>query len=159
MYKNIFQLAWITTDVDRAVEVFREEQGIESIGVFKGFELPVANSEPLVIDVGLCYVGDMQFEIIQPVSGPADLYSRHLPANGEFSLQYHHMCSVLDSAEEYDRVLENYRKRGVTIEVEGGFGEGGRFFYADTRNTVDHYQEYVLLDEATNEFMATLPRN
>ncbi|MGM7666721.1 hypothetical protein [Microbacterium sp. A93] len=159
MYKNIFQQAWVTTDLDRAVEVFREEQGIGSIAVFKDFGLPVADSEPLVIDVGLCYVGDLQFEIIQPVSGPADLYRRHLPDSGDFALKYHHMCSVLDSAEEYGRVLEDYRRRGVTIEVEGGFGDGGRFFYADTRDAVDHYQEYVLLDEATNEFMASLPRN
>lgn len=159
MYKNICQLAWVTTDVDRAVEVFKNEQGIDDIGVYKNFELQVAEGPPLIIDVGLCYVGDLQFEIIQPVSGPTQLYSRYLPSHGEFALKFHHICSELSSLEEYDRVLENYRQSGVTIEVDGQLSGGGLFFYADTRSTVDHYQEYVLLDDEAKAFLASLPRN
>lgn len=50
------------------------------------------------------------------------------------------------TAEEYERVLEDYRKRGISIEVDGQLGGGGRFFYADTPDSVDHDQDYVLLD-------------
>ncbi|MBH0119948.1 VOC family protein [Rhodococcus sp. CX] len=154
------QLAWVTTDVHRAVKVFQEEQGVASIEVFEGFTLSTVGGGEVVIDVALAYVGDMQFEIIQPVSGEVDLYRRHLPVDrSEFALRFHHMCSSFDTLDEYERALADYRARGVTVEVDGGFGEGGRFFYADTRNQVDHYQEYVYLDEATKQFLNTLPRN
>lgn len=159
MYKNISQLAWVTTDLERAVDVFKEEQGIKDIGIYENFELEVKDGPALIIDVGLCYVGALQFEIIQPVSGPTELYTRHLPTNGEFALKYHHVCSELKSMEEYERVLEDYRNRAVPIEVDGLLSGGGRFFYADTRDIVDHYQEYVLLDDEAKEFLATLPRN
>ncbi|MEE2034933.1 VOC family protein [Rhodococcus chondri] len=160
MFKNIMQLAWVTTDVRQAVKQFQEGQGIENIAIFDGFTLSTAEGGEVVIDVALAYVGDMQFEIIQPVSGEVDLYRRHLPADPtEYALRFHHICSRLDSIEEYEQVLSDYRKRGVTVEVDGSFGEGGRFFYADTRGLVDHYQEYVYRDDATKEFLNTLPRN
>lgn len=154
------QLAWVTTDVRRAVKVFQQEQGVENIEIFDGFTLATAGGGEVVIDVALAYVGDMQFEVIQPVSGEVDLYRRHLPDDpSEFALRFHHMCSSFDTVDEYERVLADYRARGVTIEVDGSFGEGGRFFYADTRGQVDHYQEYVYLDDATKEFLGSLPRN
>ena len=157
MYKNTFQVAWITTDVDRAAQVFKDEQGID-LAVFKGFSLDTYGGDPLVIDVALGYVGDLQFEVIEPVSGPNALYTRHLPASGEYTLKFHHLCNRFDTVEEYEKVLADYRRREVPIEVDGSFGESGRFFYADTRSSLGVYQEYALLDKDTS-FLESLPRN
>lgn len=157
MYKNTFQVAWITNDVERATKVFKEEQGID-LTVVRGFSLDVYDSEPLVIDVALGYVGDLQFEVIEPVSGPTDLYTRHLPASGEYTLKFHHLCNRFDTVEEYEKVLVADRERGITIEVDGSFGESGRFSYADTRDTLGVYQEYVVLDSDMS-FLDSLPRN
>ena len=157
MYKNTFQVAWITNDVERAARVFKEEQGID-LAVIPGFSLEVFGGEPLVIDVALGYVGDLQFEVIEPVSGPTNLYTRHLPASGEYVLKYHHLCNRIDSVAEYEELLASYRNRGVTIEVDGSFGDSGRYFYADTRDSLGVYQEYAHLDSNT-DFLDSLPRN
>ncbi|GAA3966024.1 VOC family protein [Gordonia caeni] len=157
MYKNTFQVAWITNDVERAARVFKEEQGVD-LAVFRGFSLDVFDGDPLVIDVALGYVADVQFEIIEPVSGPTDLYTRHLPASGEYVLKFHHLCNRFDTVDEYEKALAADRERGVTIAVDGSFGESGRFAYADTRDTLGVYQEYVVLDSDMS-FLDSLPRN
>lgn len=157
MYKNTFQVAWITNDVERAARVFKEEQGVD-LAVFRGFSLDVFDGDPLVIDVALGYVADVQFEIIEPVSGPTDLYTRHLPASGEYVLKFHHLCNRFDTVDEYENALAADRERGVAIEVDGSFGESGRFAYADTRDTLGVYQEYVVLDSDMS-FLDSLPRN
>ena len=36
---------------------------------------------------------------------------------------------------------------------------GTRFFYADTYDLLGHFQRYLLIDDATKEWLAILPRN
>lgn len=157
MYKNTFQVAWVTNDVERAAKTFKEEQGVE-LAIFRGFSLDVFDSDPLVIDVALGYVGDVQFEVIEPVSGPIALYTRHLPASGEYTMKFHHLCNRFDTVEELEKAVAADQERGVTIEVNGSFGESGRFAYADTRDTLGVYQEYAVLDSDMS-FLDSLPRN
>ncbi len=159
MYQNVFQTAWVTNDLARAADVFREQHGVNNIGIYRDFALSVFDQPDLVIDVALFYVGDLQFEVIEPVSGPDDLYRRYLPAEQGFLLKHHHFGNVVDNREKYDALLADFRSRGVPIDVDGSFGDSGRFFYADTRDSVDHYQEFVLLDAATEEFLQSIPRN
>jgi hypothetical protein len=93
------------------------------------------------------------------VSGEVDVYRALLPERSDqFVLRSHHIASQLDSADEYDAVMAGYRQRGHRIALEASFGET-RFFYADTYDMLGHFQEYLLIDDATKEWLTTLPRN
>lgn len=156
MFKNVFQIAYVTTDLERAIAVFRDQQGVAEIAVFEDFTLDVAGGRDAVINVGLAYVGDVQLEIIEPVTGEVDLYRTWLP--DEFAVRHHHFCHRLDSVAELEAVQGGYEQSGVTIPLAASLGET-RLFYADTTSLLDHYQEYAWIAPESEEFMASLPRN
>ena len=156
MFKNVFQIAYVTTDLERAIAVFRDQQGVAEIAVFEDFTLDVAGGRDAVINVGLAYVGDVQLEIIEPVTGDVDLYRTWLP--DEFAVRHHHFCHRLDSVAELEAVQGRYEQSGVTIPLAASLGET-RLFYADTTSLLDHYQEYAWIAPESEEFMASLPRN
>jgi catechol 2,3-dioxygenase-like lactoylglutathione lyase family enzyme len=156
VFKNIFQIAYVTNDLQRAVDLFRSEQGVEEIATFEDFTLDVKGGGTAVINVGLAYVGETQLEIIEPVSGQVDVYRSWLPT--DFAVRHHHFCSRLDSVEELDALEAKYEAAGYPIALTASLG-ATRLFYADTTALLDHYQEYAWLDSESEKFMATLPRN
>jgi hypothetical protein len=156
MFKNTFQIAYVTNDLRRAVEVFQSQQGVKEIAIFDDFTLEVAGGRQAVINVGLAYVGETQVEIIEPVSGEVDLYRTWLPE--EFAVRHHHFCHRLDSIAELESVKSRYEEGDCPIALDASLGET-RLFYADTTQLLDHYQEYAWIDPEAEKFMATLPRN
>ena len=155
MFKNTFQIAYVTNDLRRAVSVFHE-QGVANIATFDDFTLEVDDGRNAVINVGLAYVGDIQLEIIEPVSGEVDLYRTWLPES--FAVRHHHFCHRLDSVAELESLQRSYEQAGTRIPLAARLGET-RLFYADTTELLDHYQEYAWVDSEAEQFMKTLPRN
>ena len=156
MFKNVFQIAYVTNDLARAVSQFRSEQGVAEMAVFDDFTLDVVGGRQAVINVALAYVGETQLEIIEPVSGEVELYRTWLPV--EFAVRHHHFCHRLDSITELEELKARYEQAGYAIALDASLGET-RLFYADTTNLLDHYQEYAWVDSAAEQFMASLPRN
>jgi hypothetical protein len=156
VFKNVFQIAYVTNDLRRAVSMFQAEQGVAELAIFDDFTLDVDGDRRAVINVALAYVGETQLEIIEPVSGEVDLYRTWLPE--EFALRHHHFCHRLDSVAELDALRSEYERRGYGIPLTASLG-ATRLFYADTTTLLDHYQEYAWIDEEAEKFMATLPRN
>ena len=156
MFKNTFQIAYVTNDLRRAVEVFQSQQGVKEIAIFDDFTLEVAGGGQAVINVGLAYVGETQLEIIEPVSGQVELYRTWLP--DDFAVRHHHFCHRLDSVDELEALQAQYEQAGYQIALDASLGET-RLFYADTTQLLDHYQEYAWIDAAAEQFIATLPRN
>lgn len=156
MFKNVFQIAYVTNDLRRAVSTFQDEQGVNEIAVFDDFTLEVPGGRTAVINVGLAYVGDIQLEVIEPVSGEVELYRSWLPE--DFAVRHHHFCHRLDSIAELEAVQARYENAGYAIPLAASLGET-RLFYADTTTLLDHYQEYAWIDRESEQFMATLPRN
>jgi Glyoxalase/Bleomycin resistance protein/Dioxygenase superfamily len=72
MFKNVFQIAYVTNDLSRAVSLFQSEQGVAELAIFDDFTLDVEGGRKAVINVALGYVGDTQLEIIEPVSGQVE---------------------------------------------------------------------------------------
>ncbi|WP_166487303.1 hypothetical protein [Geodermatophilus obscurus] len=104
MFRNVVQLACVTTDLERAVSVFRDDQGVREFATFDSLQLPTVGSGQAAINWGLTYVGDLQLEIVQPVSGEVDVFRALLPERSDrFALRSHHIASQLDSTDEYDR--------------------------------------------------------
>jgi Glyoxalase/Bleomycin resistance protein/Dioxygenase superfamily len=156
VFKNVFQIAYVTNDLPRAVSLFRSEQGVGELATFDDFTLDVRGGGAAVINVALGYVGETQLEIIEPVSGDVELYRAWL--SDEFAVRHHHFCHRLDSVEELDTVRARYEESGYAIALDASLGET-RLFYADTTQLLDHYQEYAWVDSEAERFMAALPRN
>jgi 4-hydroxyphenylpyruvate dioxygenase-like putative hemolysin len=69
----------------------------------------------------------IDFEILQPVDGPS-IYKEFLEEKGE---GLHHV-SVVSPAEDVTQALNDFKKNGVDIMMEGRLGESIRFYYMDT---------------------------
>ena len=133
-----YQNGYITRDIDRALALFRERSGI----VAHSFEVTVPVRTPRgegegTYRLAFVQVNNLQYELIQPVSGLIDVYARHLPEDD--SIRFHHTCMRI---EDWPSFRSRVDASGYRVELEGG-SEQLRYVYLDARDFVGHYLEYV----------------
>jgi hypothetical protein len=135
---GFFQNAYIVRDLDRACETFRDRHGVPA---FITFDLEVDartiwGEGRQHIRAGLGWIGNLQIELIQPVSGLTRLYG-DLPTDD--SPRFHHIgMRVMD----WDKAHAEIEANGWPIVSEGAV-EGCSYVYLDARDTIGHYVEYV----------------
>ena len=78
-----------------------------------------------VASISLSYLGDMQFELIEPVRGP-NIYSDFLRDSGP---GLHHICVEADTLEDFDAALAAAAEQGATVAQQGVMPGGLRFAY------------------------------
>src|ERR1700733_8627592 len=87
-----FQNAYVTRDVDKWVRALQERGKVDRVLTYEG------STQVRTVDgvgtqtnkLAFVWIGDLQYELIQPVSGSVKLYADALPADD--SLQFHHTC-------------------------------------------------------------------
>lgn len=139
LLKGQFQNAYVTPDLERATGLLRDRYGIGEFGQYD-LELDVttpAGSGKAALKVALAWVGDIQYELIEPVSGLVDMYRDALPENG--LLRFHHICM---RSQDWDATRRELDARKLPIVCEGATA-GTKFLYADARDSLGHYLEYV----------------
>lgn len=127
----VIQLCWVTEDI-AATETFLST----NFGVGAWTRLPDIRFDPenctlhgepadFTVHVSLGYAGDLQLEIIQPVSGDS-IYSEFLAVSPP---GLHHLCFEV---EDMDEALDAARAAGVPVVQTGSMMGGGmRFAYLD----------------------------
>lgn len=119
------QLAWVVHDLDAAEREHGAEHGARWTrlpGIHFGPEHTRLHGEPadFVADISLAYVGDLQLELIRPVSGRS-LYTEFLAEHGP---GLHHGCW------ESDDLDATVAASGLTCVQRGSMAEGQiRFAY------------------------------
>ena len=134
-----YQNAYVTRDIDKAIESFRARGDVQDACVF---EPPVEVQTPTgrgiaVSKLSFIWINNLQYELIQPVSGLVDIYRDALPADD--SLKFHHICMRVDNWQEFRARVAHQR---LPVVLEGG-SEQLRFLYLDARDFLGHYLEYV----------------
>ncbi|OBG74490.1 lactoylglutathione lyase [Mycobacterium sp. E2462] len=125
------QIAWVTADLD-ATE--RALTGL--LGAKKWVRIPEVHFAPdscsyrgrpadFVASISLSYLGDMQLELIQPVSGE-NIYSDFLAACGP---GLHHICMEAESPEQFEAALSDAADRGAPVVQQGVMAGGIQFAY------------------------------
>jgi hypothetical protein len=135
-----FQNGYVTADLDRAVEQLRTQWGIDDVTRFEvAVDVrTVRGFGPGVCKVAFKWLGNLQFEVLQPVSGLDGIYDDAL-RSGQ-SIVFHHICMrVFD----WDRLHAELDRQKLPIVLEGARGDGLRVLYADARDRLGHYLEYV----------------
>lgn len=153
-YGDLFQMSYVTRDRDAAVAHAKARLG------FTEFRLSESQTEvrcrgsvqTLSIRAAMATVGQRQIEIIEPLSGPTDIYTAGLDLTAA-PLAFHHMAiAVRGDAADWERLL---------AELAGGEEEVAmlfparpdpaakvRFCYLDTRGSIGHFTEYLWWDRA-----------
>jgi hypothetical protein len=162
LMSGFFQHAYVTNDMVRAKRQFAERWGVHA---FLEFEAPLElltprGSEVAVLKIALAFVGDLQVELIEPLSGTGtSIYQKVLPAAG-FKVVWHHFGYRLPKhATAWQEFRGGVGNSEFPIAIEGHirseYGEV-HFAYLDTWAELGHYNEYLW---SSYDIDAPVPKN
>jgi hypothetical protein len=146
-----FQNAYVTPDMDQAVAMLRRDYGVEKVRVIEAktqMWTPTGEGEA-AMRVGITWVGGLQYELIEPVSGLVDLYREAVVPDQP--LRLHHIAM---RADDLDAVRAESDRCNRPVACSGQSGSV-RYMYVDARATLGHYLEYV---SAPPEFWESFTR-
>ena len=134
-----YQNAYVTRDLDQAIALFRTHHGFDDFMRFEPtFEVRTpAGRGMATTKMALGWIGNLQYELIEPVSGLVDIFRDDLPESRP--LRLHHVCMRVDDWAPFRADLD---RQGRSIVLEGGTEGHLQFVYVDARSTVGHYLEY-----------------
>lgn len=162
-YANLFQMSYITRDMDAAIAHVRDQLGFEMSPVSEAPVEMLCYGEPaeLVVKASVANIGRNQFEIIQPVSGPTHIYTDEVDLSGHI-LNFHHVAvGVTGGLDAYQAVLDDVRESGDAfaylfprvLEPDTKLA----FCYIDTRERIGHFTEYLWVDESIRAMIPAAP--
>lgn len=156
-YKGFIQIAYVTNDFDRSLKYFAERHGIPKFMELRDLSIEIQPGKTALNNIGLAFVGDVQIEIINPLSGECAIYKDPLPEK-EFAVRFHHVAQLIDTEEEYEAQREAQRKLGKKIAIDGASPGNARYFYTDYRDELGHYIEHIWYSEQGRAMFPMIPR-
>ena len=143
--KKIVQLGIVVNDSEKAAKRYSEVFGIET---WKLFEFKPKNvimhdkaiTEECVCKAAMGKLGDIQVELLQPISGPST-WMEYLKKDGE---GLHHIS--FGFIEDHDAMLDAFKKAGYQIEMQGVLGDAITFTYMGTRDDLGIIYEFAKRD-------------
>lgn len=138
-----YQVAYVTRDLNKAVADFKAKALVRHETYFD-VEQPVVTPEgPATMGhrLALLWVGNLQYEFIQPKFGLEHIYGPALTDDG--TLGFHHICARVSDWEEFRRRVD---QQPLPLAFEGEAGPL-KFLYLDARAACGHYLEYTWMPD------------
>jgi hypothetical protein len=160
LFANIWQVCYVTPDLDRAMEKMGERLGITNFT-----EVPIDTAtflkggEPVAWEtrVAMGARGGPIVELIEPVSGEVDFYRRFLPENGDAGVGFHHLAVLVPLGDEaWESVNALLAENELPVEYTILIPERARLGYVDTADWLGHWLEICQLQPADTEFFSGL---
>jgi catechol 2,3-dioxygenase-like lactoylglutathione lyase family enzyme len=157
--KPIIQVAWVIEDIDAAESLWGS-----AFGIAKWTRIPDVHFGPdsctyrgqpsdHVAHVSMAYAGDLQLELIQPVSGDS-IYTEFLAAGGP---GLHHVCFETD---DMDASITAAEAAGLPVVQEGSMAGGAiRFAYVDGSAGGAPYIELAQLSPEMRDFYDSMRKD
>lgn len=142
--------AWVTNDLDRAMEIFKQRYGVAE---FRLIESPTPAGG--YIRVAFAWAGGQVLEIINSTGPGSDYYNEVLP-DGKFAIRFHHLGFIVHGEEEWKALEADLKAQEWPIAfktLEGNFIDA----YYIKAPELGHYLEYVRPHAAGVAFYAGVP--
>ena len=147
-----FQMAYVTTDMERAKELFSRQLGIREFTALKG-EMPSGG----LMHAEFAWVGTMMYELIC-ASGPGSAhFMDRLPQDGEFAIRHHHLGYLIHNQDQWDAVLAHAEREGFPV-VNHNVNPLVEVCFVDVPH-LGHYLEYLYATELGMQFFESVPRS
>jgi hypothetical protein len=157
LLSNIWQVCYVTPDLDAGMALLRDRYGIESTEVPTDGATFLAGEEPAPWDVRVS-MGARRgpiVELIEPVAGEVDFYRRALRDDGE--LGFHHVATYVPLGDEsWSAIGDLLAGEGLGFEYTVLIPDRVRAGYVDTTKQLGHYLEVCQLQPADTEFFDSL---
>jgi hypothetical protein len=151
--RNIFQVAYVTTDLDAAIAQYRSLYGLEKFFVINTAEF---NSDP-ALRAAFAWHGSIMIEIVQPIEEPNPIYVDVLRGSQSLT-KLHHIGHVCSDEAEWNEVRSALVAANIPISRHGDVPGVMKFLYADFRSVNGHYREYIL-QHGDKSFFGLVPQN
>lgn len=143
----VTQIAWVTADIDATEKFLSTGFGAGNWTRMNDIHFApdscTLRGEPadFTIHVSITYVGDLQLEVIQPVTGTS-IYSEFLERNGP---GLHHVCF---DVEDMDEALAGVAELGLSVHQAGSMMGGAMdFAYVDGTSAGAPYVELARIGD------------
>jgi hypothetical protein len=153
-YGELFQMSYITRDLDAAIAHCQEALGIEAFSTTDAEVevLSYGKLRPLKIRAAMANIGRNQLELIQPISGAIEIYTDEVDLSAHI-INFHHIAiAVLGPLEKWLETLAEIRASGdefaFLMPPEPTADDKVCFAYVDTRKRLGHYTEFLWVDES-----------
>lgn len=139
-----YQNAYVTRNLAAAVAALPASAGMEAVPQFEASVevLTAEGRRPHVVKLAFFWVGDLQYELIEPVAEATPLFAPWLP-DGD-GLRFHHSCTRVD---DWDDFRGRVSKQPCPVVMEGEGRGGLKFLFLDARDLVGHYLEYAWMPD------------
>jgi len=151
--RNIFQVAYVTADLDAAIAQYRSHYGIDHFLVINTAEF---NPDP-ALRAAFAWHGATMIELVQPIEEPNPIYVEVLRGS-ESLTKLHHIGHVCSNEAQWNEVRTALKAANVPISREGDVPGVMKFLYADFRSLNGHYREYIL-QHGDKSFFGMVPQN
>jgi catechol 2,3-dioxygenase-like lactoylglutathione lyase family enzyme len=152
----ITQVCWVTDDLEATERLLTEQFGIGAWtrlpGITFGADTTLLRGAPVefTAHISLGYAGDLQLELIQPVSGPT-IHAEFLEAHGP---GLHHVCFEVDDLAAACSAAE---AAGLEVLMRGSMMDGEiEFAYVDGSAAGAPYVELARVGPQMREFYAAV---
>ncbi|MPZ59217.1 MAG: VOC family protein [Rhizobiales bacterium] len=153
--QKIFQIGYVVPDLHAAIRFFKETLGVPDFMVWENLmlEQQTYNGTPgdYVQSIAFGYAGDMQIELIQPLSGEST-YSAYLRQNPKGGVQ--HLGILVD---DFDAAVKAMTARGFKIVQSGCHGDT-RLVYLDTGDASGTLTEIITITPEEQAMFARFKR-
>ncbi|HTV95132.1 MAG TPA: hypothetical protein VME42_04000 [Steroidobacteraceae bacterium] len=147
-----FQMAYVTTDMERALDLLQSRLGIREFRRLEG-QMPAGGH----IRAEFAWVGTIMYELIC-ASGPgSEIYMDRLPPGDDFHMKHHHLGFLLRSREQWEAVMVKARQSGWSVPYRNDNPLVEVCFVDATE--LGHYLEYFLPKQAGLDFFESVPRH
>jgi len=143
--------AWVTNDLDRAVEIFKSRYGVRDVQYLEG-DSPSGGH----IRVAFAWAGGQILEILQGTGPEYAFYNEMLPEGDEFAIRFHHLGFIIHDDKGWEQLEQELKEGGwetPLITLEHNFIDA----YYIKAPELGHYLEYVRPFEAGSQFYNAVP--
>jgi hypothetical protein len=155
MSNAVFQLAYVTQDLERAMAEIGVAFGIGQFQVNR--DVPIATGNGTAsCHFALAFLGAQQIELIEPAGGVDGVYRDALEPCRIAVL--HHLGFLVTTETAWQATLRRIEAGGDPVPVRGSFGDLMHYAYVDRRDLCGHYMEYMYATPAGAGLFDTVPR-
>jgi methylmalonyl-CoA/ethylmalonyl-CoA epimerase len=141
--RKLVQICYVTRDYKKTIKNWLDYLNVGPWTILSLSDKTTKNvkidnkliKEPFEFFVAFSYIGDMQIEVIQPVTGPS-AYTKFLEEKGE---GIHHIKEKVDDV-ILKKVLDDYKKKGIDVIFSGQF-DIDLFYYLDMESIIGSIYE------------------
>ena len=140
-----YQNAYVTRNLETTVAAVTARSAPRSAVQFEATTevLTSQGRKPQTLKMAFIWIGDLQYEFIEPVSEAVAMFSTWLP-DGDMP-RFHHSCARVSDWDEFRRRVD---EQPCPVVLEGESGEELKFLFLDSRELLGHYLEYTWMTDA-----------